>query len=234
MARRLRLFIPNIPCHIIQRGNNKTRIFHENNDCLFFIETLLEARLKYPCKIYSYCLMPNHFHLIINPQSIGNVSLFMKLVGGKYVRYFNKKYDRTGTLWENRFRSFIIGEESYFIRCLRYVETNPARAGLVKIPESCKWTSYHFRALGLNNPLLDLDPWFSSLGTTMAECRLMYARFIKESVEENELDQLRKITQKGGVFADAKLKEYIEKSYPGSIAIKHPGRPKHRPNICRH
>jgi putative transposase len=150
----------------------------------------------------------------------------MKFVGGKYVRYFNKKYKRTGTLWENRFRSFLIGGELYFIRCLRYVETNPIRAGLVKTPESYQWSSYHFRALGINSPLLDLDPWFSSLGATIAECKRIYTQFIKESIGESELGQLRKITQNGGIFADEKFKEYITRYYQGNIIIKRPGRPK--------
>jgi len=169
--------------------------------------------------------MPNHFHLIINPLPTGNVSLFMKLVGGKYVRYFNKKYLRTGTLWENRFRSFLIGGENYFIRCLRYVETNPIRAGLVKLPEAYPWSSYNFRAFGVNNPLLDLDPWFSSLSPVIAECRLIYAQFIKESIKESELEQLRKTTQKGGIFSDEQFKEYLSKYYRCNITIKRPGRP---------
>ena len=226
MARRLRLFIPNIPCHIIQRGNNKTPIFLEMKDYQYFLEVLQEAKLKHPCQLYGYCLMPNHFHLIINPQPTGNVSLFMKLVGGKYVRYFNKKYGRTGTLWENRFRSFLIGGEHYFIRCLRYVETNPVRAGLVKLPESYQWSSYNFRALGVNNPILDLDPWFSGLSATITECRQIYTQFITESIKERELIQLRKITQHGGIFANGKFKAHIEKCYQGRTIIKHPGRPK--------
>jgi len=83
MARRFRLFIPNIPCHIIQRGNNRTKIFLKTEDYRFLLEILQEARLKHQCQLYSYCLMPNHFHLIVNPQQAGNVSLFMKLIGGK-------------------------------------------------------------------------------------------------------------------------------------------------------
>jgi putative transposase len=201
MARKLRLFIPNIPCHIIQRGNNKIPIFLETKDYQFFLELLQEAHIKHPCQLYGYCLMPNHFHLIINPQLTSQVSLFMKLVGGKYVRYFNKKYSRTGTLWENRFRSFLIGEEKYFIRCLRYVETNPLRTKLVKNPEDWKWSSYNFRAFGTNSQLLSLDPWFTNLSASIAECRLIYAQFIKESIEGSELKQLRQITQKGGIFA---------------------------------
>jgi len=226
MARSLRLFIPNVPCHIIQRGNNRTRIFLSMEDYQFFLEVLQEAQLKHPCQLYSYCLMPNHFHLIVNPQQTGNVSLFMKLLGGKYVRYFNKKYDRTGTLWENRFRSFLIGGERYFIRCLRYVETNPVRSGLAKTPESYQWSSYNYRAFGANSSLLNIDPWFISLGTTITECRLIYAQFIKESIEESELEQLRQIAKRGGIFADKHFKEYVGEYYKMDITRRYPGRPK--------
>ena len=226
MARRLRFFMPNVPCHIIQRGNNRTKIFLATEDYRFFIKLLQESRLKHPCQLYGYCLMPNHFHLIVNPQPTGNVSLFMKLLGGKYVRYFNKKYDRTGTLWENRFRSFLIGREQYFIRCLRYIETNPVRSGLVKTPDSYQWSSYGYRAFGINSIPIDPDPWFSNLGATIAECRLKYAEFIKGSIEKNELGQLRQIAQKGGIFADEQFKQYIQKICLGNIVARSPGRPK--------
>ena len=100
--------------------------------------------------------------------------------------------------------------EHYFIICLRYIETNPARADLVKTPEFYQWSSYSYSALGINNPLLNVDPWFTTLGNSVAKCRLIYARFIKESIEENELDQLRKVTHKGGVFADKQFKDYTK------------------------
>ena len=98
----------------------------------------------------------------------------------------------------------------------------------MKIPDSYQWSSYNYRALGINGQLLDIDPWFSGLGTTTDECRLIYVKFIKESIEENELCQLRKITQNGGIFADQQFKEYINKNYQEGIIAKPPGRPKGR------
>lgn len=222
MARKLRLFIPDIPCHIVQRGNNQTQVFHAPEDYQFFLRILQEARQKHLCQIYGFCLMPNHFHLIINPKPTGNASLFMELTGEKYVRYFNKRYSRTDRLWEDRFHSFLIGTKHYFIRCLRYIETNPIRSNLVKIPESYPWSSYNCRAFGINSHLIDCDPWFRGLGDTISECRRIYAQFVKKTIEDEELNQLRSITQKGGIFANEQFKNRIRQYSKENTAIKHP------------
>lgn len=103
MARRPRLFVADIPCHVVQRGNNRSPIFFSDDDYLFFLDVLQEAKHKHPCFIYGYCLMTNHFHLLIQPKEKNNISLLMKLLGAKYVRYVNKNYRRIGTLWQGRF-----------------------------------------------------------------------------------------------------------------------------------
>ena len=104
MARRPRLFVAGLTYHVVQRGNNRNPIFFSEDDRGFFLEVFQEAKRKHPCIIYSYCLMTNHFHVLISPLEKDNISLFMKLLGAKYVRYVNKSYRRTGTLCENGVR----------------------------------------------------------------------------------------------------------------------------------
>jgi len=227
MARRPRLFIANVPCHIVQRGNNKIPIFLTGGDYLFFLEVLQEAKIKHPCFIHSYCLMTNHFHLLIEPtKEVNNVSLLIKLLGAKYVRYINTKYKRSGTLWEGRFKSSLIDRELYFLSCLRYVEMNPVRAGLVSSPELYRWSSYRVRAFGEKNPIVDIDPWYDSLGCNSAERQVKYRQFFQSLMPESTLELLREMINKNGIAGSISFKAQIEQLTHQEIIIRPIGRPK--------
>ena len=226
MPRKPRFFVADIPYHIIQRGNNRNPIFFSDEDYLFFLEVLREAKTKHPCLIYSYCLMANHFHLLVEPQEKENVSFLMKLLGAKYVHYVNRTYKRTGTLWEGRFRCSLIDEELYFLSCLHYIEMNPLRAGIVTSPELYRWSSYRFRALGKKSPILDLDPWYNSLGSNETERQLKYRQFFQNLMPEANGRLIREMTNKGGIVGSAAFKEHIEKIIGRDIIFRLPGRPK--------
>jgi len=226
MARRLRLIVEDIPYHVIQRGNNRNPIFYSDQDYLFFLKVLKEAKLKHPCLVYSYCLMPNHFHLLVEPKEKENLCLLMKLIGAKYVRYVNKKYERTGTLWEGRFKSCLIDEELYFITCLHYIETNPLRAGIVNLPEHYRWSSYRFRAFGETNDVLDFDPWYNSLADNESERQINYRNFFQDSISDSVLNIIRDMTNKGGIVGRDNFKSQIEKITGKEIIFRLPGRPR--------
>jgi len=225
MARRLRLFAADIPYHVIQRGNNRNPIFFSEEDYLFFLDTLAEAKIKHPCLVLGYCLMTNHFHLLLQPKEKDNVSLLIKLLGGKYVRYINKAYKRTGTLWEGRFKCCLIDKNIYFLSCLRYIETNPVRAGMVVLPELYRWSSYRARAFGEKNAILDLDSWYNGLGPNPQEQQLNYRKFFKTSMPESELKLIREMTQKNGLIGCSNFKEGIQRITGKKIIFRDPGRP---------
>jgi len=226
MARRLRFFVTEVPYHVVQRGNNRNPIFFSKNDYRFFLNVLQEAKTKHPCFIYAYCLMPNHFHLLIQPKEKDNISLLMKLLGAKYVHYVNRSYERTGTLWEGRFKCSLIDEESYFFTCLHYIEMNPVRAGIVDSPGVYNWSSYRVRAFGEKSPVLDLDPWYNSLGSNEQERQNRYRRFFQDSIPESTLEFIRETTNKGGLIGSSSFKERVEAVINKEIIIRSPGRPK--------
>jgi len=227
MPRGPRLLIRDIPYHVIQRGNNKIPIFLKDEDYLFFLEILREAENKHPCFIYSYCLMTNHFHLLIEPKGReDNVSLLVKLLGARYVRYVNKKYNRPGTLWEGRFKSSLIDRESYFLACLYYIEMNPVRAGMVRLPEFYNWSSYRIRAFGEKSSILDLDHWYNSLGVNSEDRQAKYRQFFKDTVPKSKLDLLREMTNKNGVAGSLTFKAQVEQAIHKKIIIRPIGRPK--------
>ena len=227
MARRPRLSVADVPYHVVQRGNNKIPIFLTSGDYLFFLEVLREAKIKHPCLVYAYCLMTNHFHLLLEPKKEdNNVSLLIKLLGAKYVRYINKNYKRSGTLWEGRFKSSLIDKELYFLSCLRYIEMNPVRAGLVSSPELYRWSSYRVRAFGEQDPIVDLDSWYDSLGCNSGERQVKYRQFLQSIMPESTLKLLREMTNKNGIVGGIDFKAQIGQLVHREITIRPIGRPK--------
>lgn len=226
MARRKRLFIPGIPTHVYQRGNNKIPIFFSEKDYSLFLNMLQEAKVKHPCLIYGYCLMPNHFHLLIEPEEKNNISLLMKFLGAKYVHYINKIHSRTGTLWEGRFKCSLVDREAYFLTCLRYIELNPIRAGLVKSLALYKWSSYRARALGEKSKVLDLSKWYFDLGNDSFERQNRYKEFFRDyTIPEPAHLLIKEMLHKGGLTGDTKFKEQIEGILGRKILFRPQGRP---------
>ena len=135
MPRKPRFFLPNIPVHAIQRGNNRQAIFFDESDYRMYLSWLKVAAEKYGCQIHAYVLMTNHVHLLITPEHRDSLSRLFQYVGRYYVSYVNNTYGRTGTLWEGRYKASVVEEEHYLLSCYRYIELNPVRAGMVKRPE---------------------------------------------------------------------------------------------------
>lgn len=125
------------------------------------------------------------------------------------MRYFNDIHRRTGTLWEGRFKSAVVNRDEYLIRCSRYIELNPVRAGMVDHPRDYRWSSYHRRALGHADDLVDEDPWYSGLARTALERAQVYREWMEASIKDGEWDQIRKATQQGGVVGDEAFQEEI-------------------------
>lgn len=191
MSRKLRVFTLGYPYHVVQRGNNKIQIFLQKDDYFTFIDILLQGKKKYPVYIYGYCLMPNHFHLLVEPQTINSVSSLIQFLGAKYVRFFNNKYSRTGTLWEGRFKSVLVNTEQYLLTCLKYIEKNPVRANLVAKEEDYSWSSYRFHAFGQNNKILDQNFLYFDLGKTDEERQNRYKEFFQKSCSDDEISKIR-------------------------------------------
>jgi len=166
MARHPRIVSTNLTQHVIQRGNNKVDIFRCVSDYEVFLHALQEATLLYPIKIHTYVLMTNHVHLMVTPKSAGALSGAMQALGRRYVRFFNDRYARTGTLFEGRYRSFEIDSDDYWFTCARYVECNPVRAGLALTPEAYRWSSYSTHAFGHENLVISPHWLYLGLGDT--------------------------------------------------------------------
>jgi len=126
--------------HVVQRGNNKEKVFAGNEEKYLFINILAEARVKYGFFINAYCIMDNHYHLIINDNG-QDISKIMKDINYKYAKYFNYIYKRSGHVFQERFFSEIIDNTAYMHQVINYIHDNPVRAGITKSREEYKWSS---------------------------------------------------------------------------------------------
>lgn len=227
MPRSARIILPSTPHHIVQRGHNRQTVFVSDEDYNYYRENLIEFKREYDCRIYAYCLMTNHVHLIVDPRKKPeSLSLLMKRVAGRQTRYVNKLEKRTGSLWEGRFKSSLISSKEYLPACCRYIELNPLRAGLVTDPTQYKWSSYAAKVIGKKDPVVDDHPFYLSLGENAQERQKAYAEYVLGTVPEYELKLIRDALQRGQLTGSDRFRAQIEKKLGIRLSNKKPGRPK--------
>ena len=205
MAHRCRLQISDLTQHVLNRGNNRCDIFRAARDYVFFLAVLRDAALKYQLDVHSYMLMTNHFHLVATPRQPTAVSMAMQVAGSRYVRYFNRRYSRTGTLFEGPFKSMVIDSEAYWFTCMRYVELNPVRAGLVSDPAQYRWSSYGANALGIEDQVIVPHSLYLALGESAANRQRFWRELCGEALTDDELFEIRDDVRRGGVHGDVPI-----------------------------
>jgi len=210
MPRKPRIVLPGHPVHIIQRGNNRSATFFSDDDNRYYLDTLAQAREESQSTIHAYVLMTNHVHILATPSTEIGISHMMQSIGRRYVRYINKTYKRTGTLWEGRFKHSLIQDEFYYLICSRYIELNPVRAGMVAQPEDYPWSSYRHNALGQLNSIIQPHDLYHQLGKTVEECARNYKLLFHSHIEHDTLEAIRKATNKDQILGNDKFKEEIE------------------------
>ena len=225
MPRRSRLNLADVPQHIIQRGNNRQATFFAEEDYRFYLDRLLEASRKYGCSIYAYVLMTNHVHLLASAQRCYGLSLMMQYVGRYFVRYINRAYRRSGTLWEGRFRASLVDKETYFLRCCRYVECNPVRAQMVVAPGNYPWSSYPCHAFGVPDKLVTTHEEYDRLGETVEDRQRAYRELFRSELDSSELGQIRDTVNSGWPLGSDRFKDEIESALKCVVRPPKRGRP---------
>lgn len=210
MARLPRLNLPNIPQHVVQRGNNRQACFFDEQDYAVYLDKLKEYGKQYEVAVHAYVLMTNHVHLLLTPKTEKGVSQLMQALGRYYVMYINKTYKRSGTLWEGRFKSSLVDSDNYFLLVSRYIELNPVRAGMVNHPAEYPWSSYRGNALGMNIELLTNHTCYEALGVNGEKRQKTYRSLFESHIEDLALQEIRDATNKAWVLGDNRFKEQIE------------------------
>ena len=196
MTRQPRFIVPGQPLHVIQRGNNRSAIFASEADYGVFREWVAAACSRRGCLVHAYVFMTNHVHLLMTPATPDGIGAVMQSVGRRYVHYFNRKYGRTGTLWEGRYRATLIDSEQYLLTCYRYIELNPVRAGLVANPSQYRWSSYGANALGLYDPLVAPHELFRALGYDGESRMAAYRALFHDGLDVRTMSDIRDATNK--------------------------------------
>jgi putative transposase len=226
MPRRPRIIIPGTPLHIIQRGNNRQACFFTDEDYLFYLDWLKEYSKKSKCAVHAYVLMENHVHLLITPKRAWSAGNLMKRLGQRYVQYVNRTYKRSGTLWEGRFRSCIIQQETYLFTCQKYIEMNPVRTGTVQDPSEYRWSSYGSNAEGEKSNLIKPHPLYKELGQSKKERQEAYQELFRHELDTVEIDKIRKATNGGFALGDNRFHAEISTRLGRRVTPGKAGRPK--------
>ncbi len=214
-----------MPQHVIQRGNNRQVCFADEQDFAAYAGWLKGYSKKYQVDIHAWVLMTNHVHLLCTPRGQNAVSHMMQSLGRHYVRYFNFSYKRTGTLWEGRFKSCLVQEETYLIQLYRYIELNPVRAGMVEQPSDYVWSSYPINALGKVSELCTPHAVYLALGKDANERQASYRELFKHHVDGKLLEDIRLAVNKCMALGSERFKTEIESLSGRRMTAKKMGRP---------
>ena len=229
MARKPRFTLVGVPQHVIQRGNNREPCFHGVEDCQHYLGDLRDAAGRNHCRVHAYVLMTNHVHLLVTPMQEHGVSHLMQDIGRQYVRYVNRTYRRTGTLWEGRYKASLIDSDAYLLTCMRYIELNPVRARMVDHPGAYRWSSYPANAQGEVSALLTPHPVYVQLGTDAGVRQHAYRELFRHHLDDDLLHAVRDALNQELVLGREDFKDRIEQM---TARQTRPG-PNGRPHTAR-
>ena len=226
MPRKPRFYVPGAPVHAVQRGHNRSAVFFDDLDYLEYLRCLKQAADSCGCAVHAYVLMTNHVHLLLTPERADSVGRLFQSLGRHYVRYVNDTYQRHGGLWEGRYKSNIIESQAYFLSCMRYIELNPVRAGMVDHPAKYRWSSYAANALGVSNAVLTAHAEYVALGRLPDDRQSVYRGLFDGGTDSDELALLRCALQTGTPLGNEKFKAEIEAILNLKVGFAHRGRPR--------
>lgn len=228
MARLPRLTIPGFPHHVIQRGHDRRAIFLHDEDRERYLAALRETAAAVGMAIHAYVLMPDHVHLLVTPQGPGDVGRAIQSVGRRYVRSFNDRHARAGSMFEARYRSAVVEPERYLLPVMRYIELNPVRAHLAPGPGEFRWSSYRHHVGRAVDPLITDHPAYWALGNTPFERQASYRALFDQPAPAAELADIRRCTQGG--WALGPVTAFPPASSTRPVTPRKPGRPRRQQN----
>lgn len=209
MPRQSRLVLPDVALHVVQRGHNRGTCFTHDTDRLVYLTLLHDLSTKNGCALHAYCLMTNHVHLLLTPGDEHACATLMRNVGQRYVQYFNHRYERSGTLWEGRFRSCLVDSARYVLACHRYIELNPVRAGMAASAAAYPWSSHGANAGYVEDRSLSPHPEYLALSHDETSRQTVYRRLFDEGEEPAFLAAVREATNGGFPMIGERLKSQV-------------------------
>ena len=225
MPRRPRLHLPSLPQHVVQRGNNRLPCFFAETDRDEYLRCLGDGARRLGCQIHAYVLMTNHVHLLVTGSEEGAIPAMMQSLGVRYVRHVNRHQGRTGTLWEGRYHASLVDSDSYLLRCMQYIETNPVRAAMVDSPAHWRWSSFHCNALGKPDECVVPHAVYQGLGSDAKGRRSAYRDLFAGTLSTEELDTIRESTRGGRPIGGDTFRRQVASRLGPAAIVGIPGRP---------
>ncbi|HET8744325.1 MAG TPA: transposase [Ramlibacter sp.] len=226
MARLPRLTVPGYPHHIIQRGNNRQAIFGDKADYELLLSLLDEHARKQQVALHAYVLMSNHIHLLATPQTVEGIPQMMQAVGRRYVRNFNLRHARSGTLWEGRYRSTLIQAERYLLACMVYIDLNPVRAGIAADPGEFPWSSHQHYIGRRSDKLVTPHPLYWELGNTPFAREQAYAELVRNGISQAQQQALTDSALRGWALGEPDYVAELQRRTERRVARSQAGRPR--------
>jgi putative transposase len=225
MARLPRLTVPGYPHHIIQRGNNRQAIFSGPADYELLLSLIDEHARKQQVAIHAYVLMSNHFHLLATPETAEGIPQMMQAVGRRYVRTYNLRHARTGTLWEGRYKSTLIQAERYLLACMVYIDLNPVRAGMVADPANYPWSSYQHYSGRKVDKLITPHPLYWELGNTPFAREQAYTELVRAGISDQQKRALTDSALRGWALGEPDYVADLQRRTERRVVPAKAGRP---------
>jgi putative transposase len=212
--------------HVLNRGNGRADVLRDDDDRRAFLIALARAQLRYPFRLHGYCLMSNHFHLLLRPEDGVSVSRIMQSLTVAHTWRHHRRHSSSGHVWQGRFKSPVVQEEGYLWTVLAYIEANPVRAGIVADPGDWPWSSYRAHALGVDDPLLTPLPEWEDLGGDAPARRDRWRRRMAALLTDEEVSAIRASLTTGRPFGSPAWSEETERALNPPPS---PPRPRGRP-----
>ncbi|MFT5643170.1 MAG: putative transposase [Janthinobacterium sp.] len=225
MARLPRLIIPFQPHYVIARGNNGQPIFQDGADYTVFLEWLRKAAKNFKVTVHAYVLLPDCVHFLVSPSDTTGLGQMMQWLGRYYVPYFNRKYQRSGTLWQGRYKASVVDVEHYLMQCSRYIESLPVRANLAATAFDYPWSSYAQHGGMRQDPLVTDHALYWSLGNTPFEREAAYGALVGQTLAPEEIELIEQAVLKGWPLGSDRYKATLQQRMARQILPAKRGRP---------
>ena len=225
MPRPLRPIDERLVYHVIARGNNRQDVFHKPADFQAFLAVLADLKQRKPFELYGYCLLNNHFHLLLRPTG-GTISRIMQSLLVSHTQRYHRHYRSGGHVWQGRFKSPVIQDDEHLLTVLRYIEANPLRAAVVTLADDYPWSSYRVHGLGAANDLVDSLITYEELSPLARVRQRKWAQKVHQSLDDAQLDAIRRSSATGLPYGDPAWVTELAKRLDLDLTIRPRGRPR--------
>ncbi len=233
MAMAPRVVSPGLLYHVMNRGNNREIVFVEAEDYEKYLGLIYRFKKKYAFKLYAYCLMANHVHLLVQTSEKGTISKIMQSLTVAHTRHYHFKYQRCGHVWQGRFTSSIISDDQYMLNVMRYIEQNPLRANMVSAIGDYRWSSYCLNIRKVPSKLINREDnaVFLALGKSAEDRIKQYKSFLRGAVPESDLKEIR-YSMRGGQYVSEHFREQIAQLLPKKRRRGRPSKKRSDEFVC--